>query len=414
MRARYFTLAGILAASGAAALSACATHVDEFLAEPAPEVVVPAPEAEAGADAAAPFDASDAAPCADCEYFPEVCTDDVLCQNGLFGTDGGLDPRAPVNVIRGRSASDVWIAGALGALAHFDGVSWTPSDLGVRETVHALWLDDSGEVSAASLQRLFSRGLDDPNDAGVSDGGWTSRTTRTPSAEYRRWSRTLVSGWSFPGSEWRWGVTTNHCASSTCLVSDPSPTSGVWRFRSSPVAPGSFDIADVISKNMCARISCGDMMSIHGSSANDLWAVGNGGAAVRITEAESNAPTILAFNTQTLSTLHGVWAASESEAWAVGAQGLVRHYSGHPVLWDIVSDVPTNEDLFAVWGSSPSDVWVVGDAATVLHYDGVTWSRVKIASLGARRPKLTAVWVPSPGHVWIGGQGVLLSLGGKP
>ncbi|MBN9161999.1 MAG: hypothetical protein J0I07_13630 [Myxococcales bacterium] len=165
---------------------------------------------------------------------------------------------------------------------------------------------------------------------------------------------------------------------------------------------------------MCARISCGDMMSIHGSSANDLWAVGNGGAAVRITEAESNAPTILAFNTQTLSTLHGVWAASESEAWAVGAQGLVRHYSGHPVLWDIVSDVPTNEDLFAVWGSSPSDVWVVGDAATVLHYDGVTWSRVKIASLGARRPKLTAVWVPSPGHVWIGGQGVLLSLGGKP
>jgi photosystem II stability/assembly factor-like uncharacterized protein len=156
------------------------------------------------------------------------------------------------------------------------------------------------------------------------------------------------------------------------------------------------------------------MTNIHGLSANFLWAVGHTGAALRITSADGDTPTVEPFNTQTWETFYGVWTASESEAWAVGTKGLVRHYTGDPLLWDIVSDVPTSEDLHAIWGSSPSDIWAVGDAATVLHYDGTAWARVKIAGLGELRPRLTAVWAPSPGHVWIGGQGVLLSIGGKP
>jgi hypothetical protein len=39
---------------------------------------------------------------------------------------------------------------------------------------------------------------------------------------------------------------------------------------------------------------------------------------------------------------------------------------------------------------------------------------VKVAGLGELRPDLYAVWSSAPGHVWIGGQGVVLSLGGKP
>ncbi|AKU96568.1 hypothetical protein AKJ09_03232 [Labilithrix luteola] len=50
----------------------------------------------------------------------------------------------------------------------------------------------------------------------------------------------------------------------------------------------------------------------------------------------------------------------------------------------------------------------------ILHYDGTVWSRIKIAGLGSRRPSMTAVWGTGAGAVYVGGQGIVLSLGGKP
>ena len=67
-----------------------------------------------------------------------------------------------------------------------------------------------------------------------------------------------------------------------------------------------------------------------------------------------------------------------------------------------------------MWGTSSSDVWVVGDRALVLHYDGKQWSRVPVGGLEGLRPDLYAVWTAEPGHVWIGGEGTVLSIGGKP
>jgi len=156
------------------------------------------------------------------------------------------------------------------------------------------------------------------------------------------------------------------------------------------------------------------MTGIYGVSADDLWAVGHSGTAVRVFAAESDAPKVTVFNSQTWNALYAVWVTSESEAWAVGAAGTIRHYRGDPLLWDVVRDVPTTENLNAVWGTSSNDVWAVGDDAVVLHYDGTAWTRVKIAGLGARRPNLRTVWMAAPSHVWVAGDGVVLSLGGQP
>ncbi len=406
MKTRHSILAGGLIVSASVAIGACATS-DPSPPAPIPENVIPAGDADA--DGAG--EAGDAGPCIDCEYFPETCSGEILCSNGLFETDGELNPRAQINFIRGRSESDVWVGGALGVLAHFDGKSWTSSDIGKRETIAGIWLGDSAEMALVSLDTLYSRGLDVPDGSVPSAGGWTLRDTPPFPDDYEWWGRNLVSAWAAPGSEWVWGATwAVQCDSPACFIDDTLRTSGVWRIRISP----SLEIVDAIGSDMCQAISCRGMSSIHGWSASDIWAVGAMGSALRISSAESETPTIRTFDTQTWNALYGVWAASESDAWAVGAHGVVRHYSGNRTRWEVVSDVPTTNDLFAVWGSSPSDVWAVGDAATVLHYDGKSWSRVKIGGLGNRRPKLTAVWAPSPGHVWIGGQGVVLSLGGKP
>jgi hypothetical protein len=386
-------------------VTACAsTDAVLGVGSPEEERVVPDP-ADGGSDAAPTED--DAGACADCEYFPAACTPDAFCLNGPFDPNmpgGSIDLRAHITVIRGRSVNDVWAAGALGALAHFDGTSWRRSDPGLRETMRALWLRDSEEVAFGTLARIYVRGLDaaDPS-APPSVDGWTLHEPSAPPAYTSYSLLQFESAWSAPGSESLW------CA---VRALEPGKSSGLWRLRRSTSSTFAIDVG--VTPAVCKTLPCSQMKGIHGASANELWAVGIAGATVHVTNAESDTPSVRAFDSRTWDALHGVWAASASEAWAVGALGTIRHYTGDPLYWDVVSDVPTTEHLNSVWGSSASDVWAVGDAGVVLHYDGKNWSRVKVAGLGARRPNLNTVWIAGPGHLWIGGQGVILSLGGKP
>ncbi|AKV00102.1 hypothetical protein AKJ09_06765 [Labilithrix luteola] len=364
--------------------------------------------ADGGLDALA--SESGTAPCDDCEYFPETCAPDVFCPNGPFEpeqSDGGLDSRTSISVIRGRSKTDVWAAGPGGALAHFDGTTWVTVNLGIQETIRGLWLRDSSEVSLAGLSRLYARGGALP-DGGVRtpDGAWAFYAPSYVDDQVPTAMDRLSTAWAAPGAEWLW------CGALGSGVGDSfEQGGGLWRLRQSPSAP--FESASGISKTNCGVAGCANVSSIHGWSTNDLWAVGPSGATVLISDAQGAAPSAKGYNSQTLNALSGVWAASATDAWSVGAVGTIRHYTGDPMLWDIVPDIPTNVNLNAVWGSSPMDVWAVGDSGVVLHFDGASWSRVKIAGLGRLRPQLTTVWVAEPGHVWIGGQGVILSLGGR-
>lgn len=341
----------------------------------------------------------DAGPCIDCEFFREECGPDILCPSGPFDLANpgqGMDRRTRVNVIRGRSAADIWIAGSLGAAAHFDGTSWTPSEMGTMEAQRVLWLPSKGEISLGSVDRIHTRGLDfdaGAADAGVSAGGWSVRAAQSPPADY---GKKLTAAWALPHSDSLWiGTETD-----------------LWRLRLT--ADSTFEPLPGIPPSVCARIPCHRMRSIHGASASTVWAVGDLGSAIRITEADTDTPTARQLNTLTWMGLSGVWAASDADVWAVGGNGTILHYAGDELGWQHVSDVPTNADLSAVWGTSSSDIWVVGKASVVVHYDGASWSRVKIAGLGDGRPDLHSVWSPGPGHILIGGQGVLLTLGGKP
>jgi len=378
------------------ALGACASS------ESAPAIVPDAgttalPAPDSGGDAS-PEDAG-----------ADPCTPDALCPNGPFDPNapgGPLDPRTRINVLRGRSRDDVWAAGAVGTVVRFDGASWTRSDTEATETLYALWLREAGEVAMGSLTSIFTRGLttEESDASAPSAGGWTARAAT--GGPFAAAERRLTSCWAPPGAEWLW------CTVESISI-DHLRDNGLWRVRVEP-STNAIEIGSAAPPDTCKVLPCEHMRSVHGISANDLWAVGATGAIVHITDAQGSAPQIKGFDSQTWAGLHGVWAASEVEAWAVGGAGVIRHYTGQPSSWDIVADVPTTEDLRAVWGSSSSDVWAVGDGAVVLHYDGKSWSRIRVAGLGDRRPDLYAVWTSAPGHVWVGGDGVLLSLGGNP
>ena len=382
---------GALGCATAGALAAACASDGSVLPDTEDEVVVPVNDATSAETGNA-----EAGACTtdDCEFFPAVCGPDVLCPNGPFDPVDptvGMDWRTRVTVIRGRSASDVWVAGTVGTVAHFDGTSWTPSDVGTQEVLSVLWLAGAGEITFGAIKRIYTRGL--AVDAGVSAGGWSLRAA--PAAPAGSGSE-LTAAWAMPGSNALWVATDTN----------------LWRLQLT--AGGAFESRPGIPSSVCAVIPCRRMRSIHGASAGTVWAVGDVGASVRITGADGDTPEATPLDTLTWTGLPGVWAAEGTDVWAVGGSGPFRRYTGSPLGWEVTSGVPTTEHLNAVYGTSSSDVWVVGNAGVVLHYDGASWSRVKIAGLGDRRPDLYAVWSPGPGHILIGGQGIVLALGGKP
>ena len=379
--------AGLAVALAASFVAACASTDDKASVAPDEgEVVVP--ERDAGeVDGADGGEACEG----DCELFPAECEPGALCPSGLFGADptAGADWRTRIETIRARSATDAWLVGTVGMAAHFDGKAWKSVDVGTPESLRHLWLANAGELTFGVLDRVFTRGLG-AGEADPSPGGWANRGAVSPPSGA---SSKVTAARGRTGSNTMWVATDTE----------------VWRIDADGTT---LTPKTGVPTSVCSGLPCKWLRGLDGVSPNVVWGVGEHGAALRITNASGESPTIEVTNARTRSTLNGVWAVSDTEAWAVGARGLVIHNVEATFGWQVM-EVPTEEDLHAVAGSSSSDVWAVGDKGVVLHYDGTTWSRVKVAGMGRRRPELLSVWVPEPGKVWVGGQGALLSLGGK-
>lgn len=358
------------------ALAACSAN----------DAAPPSPSADdAGAPTTAPVDdgggagdRSDA--CSDCALFPKECEAGSFCP-----VDAAFDLRARVNDIEGTSDSDVWAVGSLGTVLHYDGHTWTPSVLGAKHTLTRLTIRPGGEVwasSSVSIVYVHSAGS---------------------------------------GAEWR-AVAPAHV--------DPAMWGAVYAMAAAPTSgwvwfgADSFELYVVRMKwsegAIAADMGLGDLhrafgrrvLGMQALSQDEIWAVGETGSGFRITNADSDAPVVRAFNTQTLASLRAVWPVASDDVWAAGSSGTVRRFRGGDHAWEIVDGVPTTATLRGIWASSSSDVWMVGDDATIVHFDGAAWSRIPVAALGDRRPSLYSIWGVN-GRVWAGGDGVLLAFGAK-
>lgn len=104
-----------------------------------------------------------------------------------------------------------------------------------------------------------------------------------------------------------------------------------------------------------------------------------------------------------------VWAASATELWAVGQDGVVWRRSssaGLPPLklnngWEPVAS-GTRVNLNGLWGTSPTDIWAVGDRGTILRWDGVAFS--PLPGPAAETTALTGIWGSDKNDVWILGE----------
>ncbi len=102
--------------------------------------------------------------------------------------------------------------------------------------------------------------------------------------------------------------------------------------------------------------------------------------------------------------MQGVWGSSATDVYVVGDSGTIVQFDGSS--WGTVASGATSRNLKSVWGSSTADIWSVGDSRsvggntyyTILHSSnaGVTWNDLAVAS----GHNLKSIWGSSATSIW--------------
>ena len=368
------------------ALAGCAD--DGTAADVASDAAVSMPDAPAVvADAGGA--ASDAGTCTDCEFFPATCSPDAFCP-----IDGVVNNDVQIAALSGAAtASGIWAAGSQGTLLLRENAAWNPTAPGVTAPFTAISARTDAEVWAASALEIVY----------VRDATKWSAVALDPVTEpYLGTTEDIGSMYAPPASSNVW----------LALIGG-GPFNDFLQMKRAHKRHIATPAHDVLTLETFDCISpCKAIRGLFGISSSELWAVGDFGAVLRVTNADAKKPIFTSYNSQTYGHLYSVWMSGSNDGWAVGSHGMLRHYEGMPTF--VIDDFATNAALLAVHGTSATDVWAVGESATILHYDGRAWRRVSIGTLGVARPTLRAVFARSPSEVWVAGDGVLLQLGSTP
>lgn len=133
----------------------------------------------------------------------------------------------------------------------------------------------------------------------------------------------------------------------------------------------------------------GYLWGIWGSSASDLWAVGDAGTILR-----GNGTTWTKVTSPTTQPLYGVWGTSSTNVWAVGAASTILRWDG--TSWKTVAAPTVPGVLLSIWGSGANDVWTAGNG-TFLRWNGTAWATVTAPRSGRQ---ITSIWGSSGTDVY--------------
>ena len=123
------------------------------------------------------------------------------------------------------------------------------------------------------------------------------------------------------------------------------------------------------------------LYGIHGTSNNDVFAVGYGGTIFHFDGQDWQV-----MDNPTTTTLYKVWAAAPNDVYAVGQGGRILHYDG--VQW-LPMTSPVTNTLYEIRGTSADNIFAAGVNGTILHFDGSQW-RIQDSGVSAT---LSGVWL---------------------
>ena len=113
-------------------------------------------------------------------------------------------------------------------------------------------------------------------------------------------------------------------------------------------------------------VSYSDLEDIWGRSANDIYAVGNGGAIFHY-NGISWSKVVTTYDDD----FNAIWG-DVGMVYVVGNNGIILQYNGYS--WSKMF-TGTSEHLYSVWGNGRS-VFAVGTYGTILKYNGVSWTEM--------------------------------------
>lgn len=358
-------------------------------------VSVVAPEAggEAGAVDAGGADGG-------CDARDEHCvTEEITCADAAWcPSETGVSNLYALTSIWGSSATDVWAAGSGGTIVHWDGAAWKPAPVTppVQNTFSNLVGSGPGDVWAISATNTIFHST-----------GWNGTSagwTLAPSPFRDEFSiMPITAAWAHATGELRLG------GPSFLIEDDEGNFSTGNQFVKRDADGG------VRWKGIEGTAT---LDAIWGASPDDVWVAGDNsqvaswqlGMTMHGTRPAGAASelTWVEVDSQASVRLSAIWGSSASDVWAVGDNGTIRRIRAGAERWEIVAS-PTSEPLHAIWGSGPNDVWAVGDNGTILHWDGQAWRPALAAfPVNRRKPHLYGVWGAGPNDVWIVGATIAL------
>ena len=139
-----------------------------------------------------------------------------------------------------------------------------------------------------------------------------------------------------------------------------------------------------------------DLITISGSSSQNIWAVGIQNTVIRFNGKEWTKVNPDHNQKAWTGDWKGVWSNGVNDVWIVGSFGRIMHFDGS--VWSDYKS-RTTQVLWRLWGRSQNDIWAVGNSGTILHFDGDTWNIVQSGT----RNNLLNIW-GNEENVWIVGR----------
>jgi hypothetical protein len=264
-----------------------------------------------------------------------------------------------------------YVTGELGKMLHYDGSKWEKMVTGTEQSLLAIWgfgTDDIFAVGEAATIVHFDGEKWSPMDA------FGTEETRFLDV---------------------WGSASDDVYVTAQIETDQGPLGYLLHF-------------DGNSWKIALAGTAVNLRHIHGSSDENVFAVGQQGTIVRYDgkgwglspvdpiEQEDGSEYVVSQG------LFGVFAQADDDVWAVGEGGVIAHYDGSSFKLSGLFD----NTLRAVWGISPENLWAVGNAGVIMRFDGQQWSMEESGIVAT----IYAIWGDGAGNIYaVGDNGTVLT-----
>lgn len=318
-------------------------------------------------------------------------------------TDSAFFQGSYIYTVTGTSRNNVFAMGLQSNIYHFDGTSWKWMIGAAQLGINAAAAASSGTVTA------------------VGDLGVIYRYNGTEwNFERSESFNTLAGSWSTGSKAYIGGDQSMFIFDGTRMIQQELPEyegafayRGIWGFSDTEVYAAGYgsigeDPARTVLRydgtawNVLLNEETGESLNaLWGSSAGNLYAVGNNGTILRYNGVQWNTMT-----SPVETHLNSVWGTAANNIYAVGNDGAFIRYDG--TTWSNVP-VTLGATMLAVSGTGPDNILAVGAKGTVLHYNGTAWRTI---ASGADERYNAITWGSPTSALIVGDGGVVIAWDG--